>query len=83
MRNRWYSDFSGEDLHIQLMNAENLQECIHLISAFLRTKFRVNRHVSERQKTVGVTPRFYIWFHEAIRLMETGEYERLSDVLML
>ncbi|MGF9914018.1 hypothetical protein ABEX47_31630 [Paenibacillus ehimensis] len=43
-------------------------------------------HIPERQfqkrfmQTVGVTPQFYIRvkrFNEAIRLMDTGEYERL------
>lgn len=46
-------------------------------------------HISERQfekrfvQTVGVTPQFYIRmrrFNESIRLMDTGQYERLSDV---
>jgi AraC-like DNA-binding protein len=46
-------------------------------------------HISERQfekrfvQTVGVAPQFYIRvkrFNEAIKLMDTGEYERLSDV---
>lgn len=34
-------------------------------------------------QTVGVTPQFYIRvrrFNESIRLMDTGQYERLSDV---
>lgn len=47
-------------------------------------------NISERQfekrfmQTVGVSPQFYIRvkrFNEAIRLMDTGKYERLSDVV--
>jgi AraC-like DNA-binding protein len=46
-------------------------------------------HISERQfekrfvQNVGVSPQFYIRvkrFNEAIKLMDTGQYERLSDV---
>lgn len=46
-------------------------------------------HISERQlqkrfmQSVGVSPQFYIRvkrFNEAIRLMDTGQYERLADV---
>lgn len=34
-------------------------------------------------KTVGVTPQFYIRvrrFNEAIRLMDTGKFEKLSEI---
>lgn len=116
--NRWYPDFSGEELNAQLVNAKSSQECVELLSTFLLAKLRQARprdllveeslsfiheninvitlkdllrhlHISERQyekrflQTVGVTPQFYIRvkrFNEAIRLMDTGEYERLSDV---
>nr|WP_238357864.1 helix-turn-helix transcriptional regulator [Cohnella zeiphila] len=117
--NRWYPDFSGEELNAQLVNdAKSGQECVELLSTFLLAKLRHARprdllveeslsfihenikaitvkdllrhlHISERQyekrfvQTVGVTPQFYIRvkrFNEAIRLMDTGEYERLSDV---
>jgi AraC-like DNA-binding protein len=46
-------------------------------------------HISERQlekkfmQNVGVSPQFYIRvkrFNEAIRLMDTGQYERLGDI---
>jgi AraC-like DNA-binding protein len=116
--NRWYPDFSGEELNAQLVNAKSGQECVELISTFLLAELRQVRprdrlveesvrfihenikavtvkdllrhlHISERQfekrfmRAVGITPQFYIRvkrFNEAIRLMDTGEYERLSDV---
>jgi AraC-like DNA-binding protein len=63
---------------------------IHKNIAFIDVKFLLEHlNISERQferrfnQTVGLAPQSYIRlkrFNEAIRLMKTGQYERLTDV---
>ncbi|HZG57229.1 AraC family transcriptional regulator [Paenibacillus sp.] len=70
-----------------------VQESLRVIQEHIEqvtVKFVLDRlHLSERQfekrffRAVGVSPQFYIRvrrFNEAIRRMDTGEYDRLSDV---
>ncbi|MFC6230726.1 helix-turn-helix domain-containing protein [Paenibacillus allorhizosphaerae] len=70
-----------------------IEESLHFIQRNIRLvtvkDLLEHLHISERpfqkrfMQTVGVTPQFYIRvrrFNEAIRLMDTGEYDRLSDV---
>ena len=72
---------------------ELVEQSIQLISQHISTVtagFLLSQlHISERQfqrrflQTVGVTPQLYIRikrFNEAMRLVDTGKYERLSDI---
>ncbi len=111
-------EFSAEDLHVQLIEANNEQERITLLTSFLVVRFKQAKtrdtlveeslrfihtnigsihvkylleylHISERQferrftQTVGISPQLYIRvkrFNEAIRLIKTRQFERLTDV---
>jgi len=72
---------------------ELIEESLRIVRDEIETvtvkSLRERLHLSERQfekrfmQTVGVTPQLYIRvkrFNEAIRLMDTGRYERLIDV---
>jgi len=111
-------EFSSEDLNSQLLEANNGQKRIALLTNFLiaqKNRFKTGDGIvkeglslihksihsvsvkylleqlglSERQfekrftQAVGISPQFYIRvkrFNEAIRLMKTGQFERLTDV---
>src|ERR1700730_4586595 len=111
-------EFSAEDLNSQLLEANNEQERITLLTNFLLVRFKQAKtrdtlieeslrfihtnigsihvkylleylHLSERQferrftQTVGISPHLYIRvkrFNEAIRLIKTRQFERLTDV---
>jgi AraC-like DNA-binding protein len=111
-------EFSAEDLNVQLIEANNEQERITLLTNFLLVKFKQAKtrdmlveeslrvihkkissiqvkylleylNISERQferrftQVVGISPQSYIRvkrFNEAIRLIKTGQFERLTDV---
>jgi AraC-like DNA-binding protein len=112
------NEFSAEDLNVQLIEANNEQEHITLLTNFLLAQLKQEKtrdklveeslnlihknigsitvknllehlNISERQferrfsQTVGISPQFYIRvkrFNEAIRLMKTRQFERLTDV---
>jgi len=111
-------EFSAEDLHVQLIEANNEQERITLLTNFLLARFKQAKtrdtlveeslrfihenigslhvkclleylNISERQferrftQTVGISPHLYMRvkrFNEAIRLIKTRQFERLTDV---
>ena len=111
-------EFSAQDLNSQLLEANNEQERITLLTSFLLARFKQAKtrdtlieeslrfihtnigsihvkylleylHLSERQferrftQTVGISPHLYIRvkrFNEAIRLIKTRQFERLTDV---
>lgn len=111
-------DFWAEDLESQLMEANDKQEQIALLTSFLVAKLKQAKsrdllveeslslihqrigvlhvkeildslNISERQferrfaQTVGLSPHLYIRvkrFNEAIRLIKTRKFERLTDV---
>ena len=111
-------EFSAQDLNSQLLEANNEQERITLLTNFLLARFKQVKtrdmlieeslrfihtnigsihvkylleylHLSERQferrftQTVGISPHLYIRvkrFNEAIRLIKTRQFERLTDV---
>jgi len=112
------NEFSAKDLNVQLIEANNEQERITLLTSFLLAQLKQEKtrdklveeslnlihknigsitvknllerlNISERQfekrfsQTVGISPQFYIRvkrFNEAIRLMKTRQFERLTDV---
>lgn len=60
--------------HIEYISVKILLELLHVSERTFQRRF---------YRSTGVTPQFYIRvkrFNEAIRLMNTGRYERLSDV---
>lgn len=72
---------------------ELVEESLRIIQEQIQTitvrDLLTRLHISERRfeqrfmRTVGVTPQFYIRvrrFNESVRLMDTGQYERLGDV---
>jgi AraC-like DNA-binding protein len=111
-------EFSSGDLNMQLLEANNEQVRLTLLTNFLASKLKqattcdrlieeslriIHTNVScvtvkylfeclnlsERQfekrfsQTVGLTPQFYIRvkrFNEAIRLMQTRQFEKLTDL---
>jgi AraC-like DNA-binding protein len=111
-------EFSAKDLPVQLLEAQNEQERMTLLTSFLVARFKQAKtrdtlveeslrvihtnissihvqhvleylHISERQferrftQTVGLSPHVYIRvkrFNEAIRLIKTRQFERLTDV---
>jgi AraC-like DNA-binding protein len=60
--------------NIGSINVEYLLETLHISERQFERRFR---------QAVGVSPQFYIRlirFNEAMRLMDTGQYERLTDI---
>jgi AraC-like DNA-binding protein len=112
------NEFSAKDLNVQLIEANNEQERITLLTSFLLAQLKQEKtrdklveeslnlihknigsitvknllerlNISERQferrfsQTVGISPQLYIRvkrFNEAMRLMKTRQFERLTDV---
>lgn len=86
-------DFFTDKVQKSRVHDELIEQSLQLVHQHINTVtvgFLLNNlHLSERQfqrrflQTVGVTPQLYIRikrFNEAMRLVDEGAYERLSDV---